>query len=473
MREKPANIVYVTIDSIRADRVGFLGYERPTTPNLDGLADGGTVCTTAIADGIPTYYSFKSLLGGLHSLSHARGAGLPDETKSLAEAFDEAGYATAGFNAGNPWLTRNYGYDRGFEVFRDFLTDDESSEVSDLLGTAQSLLTGNELLRDKLGSLARMALAVTGRTPLEPAERVTDVVKKWLEHYAGSEQPFFLWIHYMDPHYPWVPRGEDLRRLGLRPISDFEKGRIWHKVSYHNGETDARTGVSLVERTQIDDLYDAEVRRTDEAVGRLIETLHSLDYYEETLFAVAGDHGTQLYDHGSFSHGPRALYDEVVRVPVLLSGPGIDETTIRRPTSLVDVPTTLLTESGADVLDQTMTTFEGSSIYDSNDDPVFSEVVYEYDPVSDQYVDNGLLLACYDWPWKLVWNREHQTVELYDLESDPDERDDRAVEEPETVERLLAEIQTHRDGIERQNRTIDERRHIRTRLAELERAGKL
>ena len=141
----PPNVLYVTIDSIRADHVGHLGYDRPTTPRIDAIAERGTACTRAIASGIPTYYSFKTLLGGDPALGHSREIGLPDGTTTLAELFRDRGYRTAGFNAANPWLTRAYGYDRGFETFRDFLTD--RTETGDESALARALTKGARRLQ--------------------------------------------------------------------------------------------------------------------------------------------------------------------------------------------------------------------------------------------------------------------------------------------------------------------------------------
>ncbi|WP_198662147.1 sulfatase [Halorussus litoreus] len=472
------NIVYVTIDSIRADRTGVSGYDRPTTPNLDELARDGTVWTRAVASGIPTYYSFKSLLGGVPALSHSRDVGIPPETTTLAEAFRRLGYETAGFNAGNPWLTPEHGYDRGVETFRDFLTDDDGSTqggLDELIRRAQSLLDGTAVLEDKLGWLARTTFAVTDRTPLEPAETVTDHAIRWLAGRESSDRPFFLWIHYMDPHYPWVPRDEDLRRVGASAVSDFEKGRLWHAVAHHDSSTENATdgapSISSSALSTIEDLYDAEVRRTDEAVGRLVGALRSMDAFDDTLLAVVGDHGTELGDHGGFSHGPRTLYDEVTRVPLVVSGPGVATAERDATTSLVGVPRTLLDRSGAEPSRSLLESFCGTDAFAADDEPVVSEVVYDFDPATGANLDNDLLVACYDWPWKLVQNRELGTHELYDLDADPDERVDRSEAEPRKVDDLREAIAVHRDRIERRNRTIAERRRVRRRLAELERAG--
>jgi hypothetical protein len=181
---------------------------------MNELADNGTTFEHAIANGIPTYYSFKSLLGGIHSLSNEEGIGLPDSTVSIAEVFRQQDYSTAGFNAKNPWLTEAYQYDRGFDVFRDFASTDDarinSGQITQQLKRfAKRSVSFSDVLTDRLGQLGRMANALFDSQPLTPAEPLTEAASQWLET-RSSDDPFFLWIHYMDPHYPWIPPAEFL-----------------------------------------------------------------------------------------------------------------------------------------------------------------------------------------------------------------------------------------------------------------------
>jgi len=465
------NVLYVTVDSIRADHVGHLGYDRPTTPTLDRLADRGTACSRAFANGIPTYYSFKSLLGGCASLGYFRGIGLPDRGRAIAEVFRDAGYETAGFNAGNPWLTREYGYDRGFETFRDFLTDGGDPEVGRLFTKvarrAQPLLEGSEFLEDKAGFATRVAFALLDNQPLEDAETVTDAALQWLAS-RDDERPFFLWIHYMDPHYPWVPRDDALDRFSDGGVSKFDVARLWHEVSSLN-DTDEGGSVTPEELARIVDLYDAEIRRTDDAIGRVLAALRSRDALDDTLVTVVGDHGTELQDHGGFSHGPRKLYDEVLRVPLVFAGPSVPDRPVSAETSLTDVPVTLLGAAGLDVPED----YVGRSAFEESREAAVAEVVYDYRPASDDNRRNGLLRACVDWPWKLVVNDELGTRELYHLDRDPDETTDRSGDEPDTVERLLERLRRSRTRVERRNNTRRERSRVRSTVAELKRRGRI
>lgn len=463
------NVLYITVDALRADRMGFLGSDRATTPVLDDLAAGGTVVERAIANGIPTYYSFKSLLGGIHALSHGRATGLPTTADPLATVCREAGYATAGFNARNPWLTPANGYDRGFDTFRDFTGADAASD-GPALGRrlkriAKRAVSGSDLLTDKLGKAGRVTSAFLGKQPLEPAESVTDAVLDWLE--TRQDEPFFCWVHYMDPHYPWIPPAAHLDADLRDDLSRIDVGAIWHTVAHEYRNPDATVDDATLET--IRQLYDAEVRRTDAAIGRLLDGLREMERFSDTLVTVAGDHGTELYDHGGFSHGPRTLYDEVIRVPLVFAGPDVPAGR-EDLAGLVDVPPTMLGRT--DPIDHTPDSYEGIDLFASERERVSSEVVYDVDPVRGENADNGLLQAQTEPPWKLVCNRETGEEWLYNLDRDPAEQSPVA-DEAAVRDRLLGALDDHRTERERRTRTVREKARIRRRVRALKTTGRI
>lgn len=464
------NVLYVTVDSIRADHTGHLGYDRPTTPTIDHLAERGTVCQKTFASGIPTFYAFKSLLGGVPALGHTRDVGMPERARPLAEWFRDCGYETAGFNAGNPWLTREYGYDRGFETFRDFLTDDTDDgsdlgrQVTKFARRLQPYVAWSAVLEDKLGLATRIAFVFAGHTPVESAETVTDAAVEWLRHWDGT-RPFFLWVHYMDPHYPWTPRSVDLDCFAEGSVSSIDVARLWHEVSSHDHTADGHD-LSPDQLGDAIDLYDAEIRRTDEAIGRLLDALGGAR--DDTLVSVVGDHGTELGDHGGFSHGPRTLYEEVLRVPLVFAGPSVPDRERASVTSLLDVPYSVLDAAG---IEHDPDPPLGVSVFDGGRESAVSEVVYDYEPRSGANRDNGLLRACVDWPWKLIVNGELGSPELYHLERDTGERTDVSADNPGVVERLTGTLDATRGRIEYRNNTVAEKARVRATLSDLERRG--
>src|SRR5579863_2989333 len=131
---KQKSILLVTVDCMRADHVGFMGYRRPTTPFLDVLAGESFVFPAAIVAGAPTYYSLPAILASRYPLALGRDVlGLSPEEPTLASVLKQAGYATAGFSAANPYISSRFGYAHGFDTFRDYLSGDVAG--SDLAPT--------------------------------------------------------------------------------------------------------------------------------------------------------------------------------------------------------------------------------------------------------------------------------------------------------------------------------------------------
>ena len=128
----PRSLVLITVDCFRADHAGFLGYSHPTTPFLDSLAEGSVVFSNAIVAGAPTYFSFPAVMASRYPLGLGRDVvGLAPGEPTIAGTMHEAGHATAAFLAANPYLSPRFGYDAGFNVFKDFLdtgTDPLSGE---------------------------------------------------------------------------------------------------------------------------------------------------------------------------------------------------------------------------------------------------------------------------------------------------------------------------------------------------------
>ena len=119
------SIVLITVDCLRADHVGFMGYKRPTSPFLDMLANESFVVPAAIVAGVPTYYSFPAILASRYPLALGRDVlGLGPEEPTLASVLKLAGYVTGAFSAANPYISPRFGYERGFDTFRDFLEGD-------------------------------------------------------------------------------------------------------------------------------------------------------------------------------------------------------------------------------------------------------------------------------------------------------------------------------------------------------------
>jgi choline-sulfatase len=237
------NVLLVTIDTLRADHVGCYGHPGLATPVLDGLASRGVRFGTAVAHVPLTAPSHASILTGRTPLGHGLrdngGFALPDDAKSLAEDFRQAGYRTAAFVSGFP-LDRRFGFDRGFQTYDDHLP------------------RGND----------------PRRTPYveRTADRTTEAVLKWLEAAPAGAAAFFLWVHYYDPHAPYEPPAELLARFPSSPYDgeiafvDAQLGRLLRRLDDLSPQT-----VVLVTADH------------GEGLGEHGEETHGLFVYDATL----------------------------------------------------------------------------------------------------------------------------------------------------------------------------------------------
>lgn len=228
------SVVLVTVDCLRSDHVGFMGYERPTTPFLDSLATESVVFRQAIVAGAPTYYSIPGILTSRYPLALGRDVlGLGPDEPTLATVLEDFGYATGAFVAGNPYIARRFGYDRGFDVFRDFLEEDAALASGESVqrrngGWASRLNRKFQKIRPALGPAGSVydelyfrycqrvapvpdSLDALRRFPA--ADVVVDEALSWLDTVGDS--PFFLWLHLMDPHAPYYPKQEALALRGV------------------------------------------------------------------------------------------------------------------------------------------------------------------------------------------------------------------------------------------------------------------
>ncbi len=278
-RPRPG-FVLILIDTLRADHLGSYGYARPTSPALDSLASRGVLFEQAIAAAPWTLPSSMALMTGRLPSSHRvenDGMRLPAAIPTLAEVLRGSGYATAAV-VSHIYVSGLFGFDRGFDHFEDFgLTRDYRFEAG-----------------------------------LEPrAEKVTD--RALAQARALKGRPFFLFVHYFDPHWDYDPPPPFDTRF-TRPYSGSITG------SYQSFSRYAGPGAALsaADVQHLEDLYDGEIAYTDSQVGRLLEGLRAFGFPPDTLVVITSDHGEEFKEHGSLGHG-RNLYDEVVRVPLILA----------------------------------------------------------------------------------------------------------------------------------------------------------
>jgi len=288
-----ADLVVVSIDSLRADHVGAYGYARETSPTIDGLAARGIRFEDALSTTswtLPAHAAlFTGLSDGVHGLVFD-GLRLGEGHVTLADTLRGAGYHTAGFYGG-PYLHPTFGLDRGFDVWRSCMTriptDAEEPDVR-----AEARTGARTAHRD-----------VTG-------PRTRDEVARWLEDL--DERPFFLFLHLWDVHYDYIPPRRYVEMFDPGYESDL---RFDFRSPDVHREMDPRDLAHFVA------LYDGEIRFTDDILGDILALLQARGRLDDAVVLVTADHGEEFFDHGDKGHR-RTLYDEVLRVPLILRLPG-------------------------------------------------------------------------------------------------------------------------------------------------------
>jgi arylsulfatase A-like enzyme len=294
-------IVWISLDTLRADHVGCYGYRRPTTPTLDALAAESIVFDRAIAPSPWTLPTHLSLLTGLYPSAHGvvdMNAALSDAAMTVPEVLRDTGYRTAAV-VSSYMLSPAYGYGQGFETFR--------------------------------------------FRPKARADGVTETAVELLD--AVGDRPLFLFVHNFDIHYPWTPSAADLRPFATDAAIARYADRSWKH--YHDFVADAMR-MAPEEFAYWIDAYDASIRATDRAVGDLIAALKRSGRWDDTLLVVTSDHGEEWKDHGFLGHSI-TLFDEVVRVPLIIKPPAnlrIGPRRVASVVSLLDVATTTVRAAG-------------------------------------------------------------------------------------------------------------------------------
>src|SRR5579864_200223 len=356
---KKRSILLVTVDCLRADHVGFMGYERPTTPFLDSVAGTSLVIPTAIVAGAPTYYSVPAILASRFPLALGRDVlGLGPNEPTLATVLKQAGYVTASFGAGNPYISSRFGYEQGFDTFRDFLDGDTtppsgeeapvvngngwSSRLNRVLQKVRPALGPAGILYDELYfeycqrvTPAPNSLDTLRRFP--DAEVIVEHACNWLA--SVGDAPFFLWLHLMDPHSPYYPKDAAIAMMGYPTVPPY---RARYLNSYWN-RSDLGPRRLQRHRDEVVALYDAGIRWVDEQIKRLVDSLRRSKKWDESIFALTADHGEEFLDHGGRYHPPSKLTEELIHVPLLLRVPGTEKRDASKsPFSMIHLAPTLL-----------------------------------------------------------------------------------------------------------------------------------
>ncbi len=421
------NVLLITLDTTRADRLSCYGYLERTSENLDRLAEQGVLFTRAITQAAVTPVSHASILTGqnpythglrvMHGLTENR---LRESCVTLAEVLRDAGYHCAAFVSAFP-VSERFGVHQGFETFdADFILDSPAKIVSPA-GVVNTSMN------------QRRADATTDRA---------------LAHLAACREPFFLWLHYFDPH--------DLK---LRPPRAF--------LMEH-----ARSAASA--REQLRAMYDVEIRYMDQQIGRVFEHLEQSGRLDDTLIVVVADHGEGLGDHDWWTHG--ILYQEQIHAPLIFRGPSVPAgKKVDYLARTIDIMPTVLELAG--LKRERFPPMEGHSLVplwrDGATDPEYvayadsiNMLTYRT-PVGSSDEKNDMLFGVIDGAWKYIHHAlRPEESELYNLEDDPLELTNLRDAYPNQVTRLLTDLRSRncipKKPLGREQMSEDDLRRLRS-----------
>ena len=396
------SVVLVTIDTLRADALGAYGSPYSASPNLDRLAAEGVLFEQAHASSPSTLPSHSTLLTGKRPFRHGvrsnTGDLLRPEEVTVAERLAEAGYATAA-EVASVVIAGHTGIAQGFQSFR----DTDSTDV--------------ELAKIDLEMPRELAISHSTRN-------AEDITARGIEFLAShADEPFFLWLHYYDPHWPQTPPEPYATRFALQ-VAGARPGQV-------DGE----------QRFIREHLYAAEVAYVDAQLGRLRAAMETLGLDQHTLLVVTSDHGEALGDHGEDTH-TYFVYQSTMHVPLLLWGPDLPgNLRVRQPVRAEDVAPTLLDWLGEPGLADA----DGSSLLPLVQDPEAGSerVVYGESVELRRVFAVPVLRFLREGRWKYI---HKPRPALYDLDADPDEHSDVAAEHPDHVARLYARLATLLEG---------------------------
>ena len=417
------NVILLTLDTLRADRLGCYGYARPITPNIDRLAANGVRFEQAITGGSWTQAAFPVLLTSTYASMYGGCLGpLSPDRPSPVEALAMSGYTTGGFST-SPLLSRTYGYQRGFEKFADLIPQEKDPALRHVKG-------GERLLRlDATHQIARLlGKRMRPANLYVPAETLVDVLGEWVNE---TERPFFAWAHYMDVHWPYH-RLETLSSPEEIAAAWRDMGQL-HRANW-NGES-----VNSGQRAHYQQLYDRAIEYTDQQVGRLFDLLERLNKWEDSLVVLVSDHGEEFLERGKWGHFETNLYDEILKVPLIIKLPGTSRgMVVQQQARTLDIMPTILEICGC----AAPSGMEGISMA-----PLWEPERGEYDAplsISEMWRDNRHIVAARTEAYKYIWdNRDSDKPSLFDLLSDPHESTNLIGRYPEQAQFFKAQIDAH------------------------------
>jgi arylsulfatase A-like enzyme len=372
------NIILITIDTLRADMLGAYGSKDNLTPFMDSLKKNMIVFKTPFATGPYTQASFQGILASEYYLQYGKEKKLNKDKTLISEPLKENNIFTAAFHS-NAYLSYFFGYNKGWEVFYDSMSDD-----------------------------------VTDMYPFIRGSGINDRVSGFLNNFSFS-RPLFLWVHYMDVHEPYIAEEDYLSKIDPSlKLSKEDMFSLFKDVILKRDISDPSTVETLKK------LYMAKVEETDDYLRQLFDIFKSKGLLDSSTIIITSDHGDEFSEHGGLSHDGK-MYKELIHVPFFVYDRSYTHTVIDTPVSLINIPPTICAMMDA----EPAPSFKGKSLYPfENVLPyaLYGEAMGKLGH-KEKDTDEPIYYMAED-GLKVIFRKDGSLWEAYDIKDDPEDKTD-------------------------------------------------
>lgn len=421
---KKRNVILITVDCLRADHCSCYGYYKKTTPFIDFLAEKGLKFENAFANGPDSPHAFKTIFTSSYPLDISNTAFLPKNKIFLPKILKENGIQTAAIHS-NAYLSGYYGYNIGWDYFEDFLIRERIRKNSIITKSKKKLYPIFKKMK-----LLKFYRKFKNQFPQKIFQHEDDKLIqysaiKWLSN--SSKQPFFLWIHYLDAHWPYYPR-KQFKRFSY-DISKKDELKLNKKCFSKKNYKE-----KLIE------LYDDCILGVDNYISELFSVLKQLNYLKNTAVIITADHGEQFGEHGSFASHPVKLYNEQLKIPLILYNTGKNGIVLKFADQLNIAPTILKLFNLPNI-------YRHESLLEiKNKNFVIAEAARNKKGIliDEKKLNDDIFItrAYITKKWKYILN-EDKNDELYNLEKDPKEQKNIIKKYPKIAKKMKEKLKQH------------------------------
>lgn len=375
------NVILLTIDTLRKDVLGCYGGDRGLTPCIDSIQERCIRFNNAQSTGPYTQAAFPGILTSSYYLEYGKPEKLSKKRVLVSEALKDKGIVTAAFHS-NAYLCDFFGWNRGWNAFYD-----------------------------------SMDAKVDDKVPYIKASVLNKKVAGWLSSQAeqidGMEKPFFLWLHYMDVHEPYVPERKYIEIVDSSINMTDDEMLVLFKDVLLKRDVSNKNIVELLKK-----LYLAHVREVDDATKEFFGILEKMGLLKDSVIIIAADHGDEFGEHGGLSHDGK-MYSELVNVPLIIYDPSLKKGQVcDTVVSTLDVPPTILYLFGLEPVEA----FEGHSLFPLENYPVkgvYGEAIDKHGSTEKGAAHEVHFYREGD--LKIIYREKDDSWQMYNLKEDPKE----------------------------------------------------